>query len=314
MQALSLDEAFKLAEGRPLARSYPAPAHAYPNGLGPAERRSNLSVGDLLRESMQDIINRTRPSSHKARQCQTNRLLRTFGHLRAQDLQPDQLELYARDRKREVSDTAVKSELALISRAYNLAIENGQILTNPWDRAKKRIKLKPRKRVQVLSHESEEALRKAYLFLFGTEGEELWLHERFAILTGLRVGEQAHLQPVHFQTPGYVQVPEEGKTGTRPVPLCKEAARIARHFLARCLEHGHEYLFWPSKKADRVLAAQSHVRRRGTEAQMDEQLAQFVQVLEKRILELAKEIQASRESNVRSLSAFREQRKNGVQP
>ncbi|MFN8608836.1 MAG: site-specific integrase [Vulcanimicrobiota bacterium] len=262
MHALNFDDAFRLAEGRPLAQTYPAPVH-YQQPGGPALPRTRTTVGDILRENLEDLLARTRPSSHPTRICHTNKLVRLWGPMNAQDLSWQMVEAWAVRRRRQVSDAAVKLELAVLSRAYNLAIERGLPVTNPTTKAKPRLKLKPRKRVQVLSPEMEERLRKAYLFLFGTEGEELWLNERFAILTGLRIGEQAHVRPEHFQTPGYVQVPEEGKTGERPVPLCQEAREIADRLLKRAREHGHEYVFWPESNAQsRLRAAEAHVRRR----------------------------------------------------
>lgn len=261
MQALNLEDAFRLAEGRPLANTYPAPAH-YQQPGGPALPRTNLTVGDLLRASLEDIILRTKPSAHNSRTCQTNRLMREFGHLRADELQPEMVERYALQRKKLVGDSAIKGEVALIGRAYNLAIDRRFLFFNPTVAAKKRVKFKPHKRIQVLSPEAEEQLRKAYLFLFGN-AEECWMHERFAILTGLRICEQAYLKPMHFQQPGYVTVPAEGKTGTRPVPLCREAGEIAERFLARAAREGYEYLFFSTSKAStRLGAAANHIRRR----------------------------------------------------
>lgn len=263
MQSLSLDDAFRLAEGRPLANTYPAPVH-YSQPGGPALPRTNLTVGDLLRASLDDIVLRTKASAHRSRTCQTNRLLREFGHLRADELQPEMVERYALQRKQQVSDAAVKMEVALVGRAYNLAIDRRLLLNNPVVAAKKRVKFKPHKRVQVLTPELEEQLRLAYLVLWGDEGKKLWRCERFALLTGLRVCEQAHLRPVHFQqAPGYVMVPAEGKTGTRPVPLCKEAREIAQDLLREAAEKGHKWLFWADLKGkSRGDAAAAHVRRR----------------------------------------------------
>jgi len=108
----------------------------------------------------------------------------------------------------------------------------------------------------------EGSLAKTTSAIQAADGAELWLNERFALLTGLRIGEQAHLRQEHFQTPGYVRVPEEGKTGERMVPLCREAREIAAKFLDRAAKNGHEYVFWGKYEAkSRLRAGESHVRR-----------------------------------------------------
>lgn len=85
-----------------------------------------------------------------------------------------------------------------------------------------RVRFKPARRHQILTEDGEKRLRRAYLATV-QDGEIQWLVEKFALLTGLRLCEQAHLRPRHIQG-DLLQVPDEGKTGRRLVPLCKLAA------------------------------------------------------------------------------------------
>ena len=168
-----------------------------------------------------------------------------------------EVEAWANARKEQRSPATVRHEIAFLKRAYNLGIDAGQVEKNPVCRIK--CPLKPTSRHQWLDPASEVKMRRAYSQTIGEDGDLLWCVERFAILTGLRQGEQAHLKPEHLQG-DYLEVPAEGKTGKRTIPLHPEARAIAELWCEVSAEKGSPYVFWPDKKRGRAQAATYHSR------------------------------------------------------
>ena len=57
-----------------------------------------------------------------------------------------------------------------------------------------------------------------------------------------------------------LEVPEEGKTGTRVIPICKKAQIIGKFWADFSKEVGSPWLFWPLRKnPDRNAMAESYV-------------------------------------------------------
>lgn len=145
---------------------------------------------------------------------------------------------WAQQRKQEVSNSTVLHELALLRVVFNLAEDEGWIGANPASRLRVgRI----HKRSEWLRPEKEADLRAAYADA-GRAPE--FSIVRFAILTGLRRGEQAFLRPDHLRGDVLI-VPQEGKTGTRSIPLHPEAATIALRQVNSSKALDSPWVFWP---------------------------------------------------------------------
>lgn len=216
-----------------------------------------MTVSELLTLNMEDIRRKTRATGWNAREVHTRMFAQAFGHLPAEGLTRDMIEDWAAQRKRDGrADATVKFELSLLRRAYNLALDRGLLHASPIARA--RVKLRPNRRHQVLTVSQEKALQRAY-YKHVKHGEVHWLTERFAILTGVRLGEQAHLRPEHIEG-DLMRIPEEGKTGSRLVPLCRGALAIARFWIEVAEEVKSQWLFWPTRKnPDRNGMAENYV-------------------------------------------------------
>jgi site-specific recombinase XerD len=215
-----------------------------------------MRLAELLRLNLEDIHRKTRKAGWNAREVHTRMFCSLWGHLRAVELTRKMIQDWAADRKRIRADATVKFELSLLRRAYNLGIELELLTANPILQCK--VKLRSNRRHQVLSREQEAALCHSY-YTTVKLGEIHWLQERFALLTGCRLGEQAHLQANHFQA-DILQIPDEGKTGRRLVPMCAEALEIAEFFLEFAGEVNSEWIFWPQRtNPDRNAMAENYV-------------------------------------------------------
>lgn len=192
-------------------------------------------------------------------ECHSRLFCSLWGERKAATLTRAEIEGWARDRKQVRAAGTVRHEVAFLKAAYNRAMDNGQVVSNPCARLK--IHLKCPGRHQRITEVQEMDLRKKYAEMFAA-GELLWLVERFAILTGLRQGEQLWLEPKHLQG-DYLQIPEQGKTGARTIPLHPEALAIAELWADISADYGSPYIFWPpmTPGLDRRRASQQHTRK-----------------------------------------------------
>lgn len=215
-----------------------------------------MTITELLTLNLLDIKKKTRATGWNAREVHTRMFCSLWGDLPANSLTRYMVEDWAAERKRTRADATVKFELSLLKRAFNLAIDRELLELSPM--ARTRVKLRPHKRHQVLSEDQEATLRRAY-YTHVKHGEMHWLTEQFALLTGVRLGEQAHLRPDHING-DLMEVPEQGKTGTRLVPLCRGALAIAHFWIDFALEFGSQWLFWPTRRnPDRNAMAENYV-------------------------------------------------------
>ncbi len=179
-----------------------------------------------------------------------------WGEKPASELTPLEIRSWVRSALADYTPATVKHRLSFLSASYTEAIEQGLLDLNPA--AGVTVKKKSHRRHQWLSPDQEAAMREAYNIFLPRVGEFYWTAERFALLTGVRPGEQAHLREDHI-TPRILVVPDEGKTGTRNVPMHPEALEIARRWILFSKSLGSEYVFWPVA-GNRNLIAQNWAR------------------------------------------------------
>lgn len=165
-----------------------------------------------------------------------------WGKRPASELKSVEIRAWVKEALFDFAPATIKHRLSFLSASYALAVESGLVEVNPADSVS--VKKKSHRRHQWLSYEQEAALREAYNIFLPALGEFFWTAERFPILTGLRPGEQAHLRPCHI-TPKTLVVPDEGKTGTRNVPMHPEAYEIAQKWMQFSKKFGSDYVFWP---------------------------------------------------------------------
>ncbi|MBX3168153.1 MAG: tyrosine-type recombinase/integrase [Candidatus Eremiobacteraeota bacterium] len=216
-----------------------------------------MTISQLLEYNLDDIHRRTRPAAWHACECHTRMFTALWGDRAATSLNRREVEEWAIQRRRDHSASTVLHEIRLLQRAYNLAVDEERLPYSPLARV--RVRMKPHRRHQILTRENERALEKVYLKLF-RRGAAHWRTEKFALLTGCRIGEQVRIQQKHIQG-DILEIPEDGKTGSRLVPLCKGARTIIATQLAWATECGSGYVFWPDQRnPDRLVVAGSHVK------------------------------------------------------
>ena len=244
------EDALRLVSGHPSADR--APVLCQPTA--PVALPPNLTVNELLDLNMQDIRATTREGGWRAHHYHTEMFRRLWGDRVAIEITKREVESWALERKKTHKQNTVKHELALLRRAYNLAFREEMIATNPFARIK--VRIKQQNRHQVLSPADEEIFARVYSVHI-PDGERLWTLEKFALLTGCRIGEQAWMKPEHIQE-DILRIPDEGKTGMRLVPLGQMAQAIAREWVAYSRRLGSRWLFWPDKGDERAKVAESH--------------------------------------------------------
>lgn len=213
-----------------------------------------MTVQELLQLNWADIQATTREGGWNAHYYHTKMFEELWGHIEAQSLTKGMIEEWAADRKKIRAVATVKHELALLRRAFNLAYRAELIDINPFSRVK--VKLKLRHRTQVLTPANEQILAGVYS-LHLAMGDLLWTQEKFALLTGLRIGEQAYMTRDHIRE-DICMVPKEGKTGERPVPMGTGAQAIAKFWMEISRDCNSPWLFWPTAGDDRPAVAEKH--------------------------------------------------------
>lgn len=219
-----------------------------------AEAAVELTFCELMTRNLDDVHKTTKPAGHHAIESHTRMWIALWGDRPAMSIKRAEVEQWALARAQLRSHSTVMHELQVIQRAYNLAVYHEWIDRNPIKGP--RLKLKMGRRHQVLTEEDEAKLAAAYAAARRPGHPNLWEIEEFALLTGVRLGEQVRLEIGHVQGK-LLQVPEDGKTGTRIVPLCKRAREIASTFGS----NSSKWLFWSwSKQQDRLGVGDSHVK------------------------------------------------------
>lgn len=165
------------------------------------------------------------------------------------DLKPQDVERYRRERLQSVSESTINREVAFLRAAYNLAIRDGLTERNPVSRVKPF--RENNKRVRFLTEEEEAGLEAAMT------AEHFTLVE-FAIQTGLRQEEQFKLRWETVDLANAVLTVPRSKHGEkRHVPLNDIALELLRGLPSRLRS---EWVF-PSKTGLTPLNAQNFYHR-----------------------------------------------------
>lgn len=221
----------------------------------PVETVAELTFAELLARNLDDVQRTTKPAGHHAIECHTRMWTALWGDRPAMSIKRAEVEQWALARAQERSQSTVMHELQVIQRAYNLAVYHEWLPKSPIKGP--RLKLKMGRRHQVLTEEDEAKIKAAYATRRRKGFPDLWPTEEFALLTGVRLGEQVRLEIDHVQG-NLLKVPEEGKTGTRMVPLCKRAREIAAAAVAHA---SSQWLFWgQSRRTDRLEVGEYHCK------------------------------------------------------
>lgn len=217
-------------------------------GQAPAVSGSNrnaagLTVGELCQLNLDRALKENRRPGHHSYRCHSRLFTRIWGAKPARELTRADVLHWAREHEAIHTVATVRHRLGFLCKAFNMAIEQGLLETNPAVRI--RLKAKMGTRHQWLDLDQEARMKRVYLGRFDGMSELFWGADRFALLTGCRQGEQAWLRPQHISQ-RVLRVPVEGKTGTRLVPMHPEAYRIAQEWMtfSRQFSTG-EFVFWP---------------------------------------------------------------------
>ncbi|MBN9415966.1 hypothetical protein ABS71_10920 [bacterium SCN 62-11] len=195
-----------------------------------------------------NVILRTRPSSHKTTRIHCNHFVELWGDRPVSEINRLEVQAWATQRKQDRSESTVQRELSFLRQVFKTA--TSLQLEHQYPTVDLGIRLKKGKRHQWLTYEAQPILMAAYAALL-PHWELHWSIADFVLLSGLRRGEQLHLRPHHLSEQ-FIVVPEEGKTGTRLVPMHPRAWNIAQMWIRKAAELGSEFVFWPEASRDRL--------------------------------------------------------------
>lgn len=215
-----------------------------------------MTFSDLIDAAFGEILERSSTTTWSTWASHARAFDQLWGQLPLVDISRQRVLAWVASRKREVRAATVLHQLALLRNLFEVARQNGWASDNP---ACGITVGRTHKRSEWLS-EDDEARLKAVFVARRESGELEFTQLRFAILTGLRRGEQAFLRPEHLEGGRTIVVPE-GKTGTRLVPLHPEALRIAQVWMRVSQEVGSEFVFWPGAVGCRLKFAQNYASR-----------------------------------------------------
>lgn len=203
-----------------------------------------------LAETVRDqIVARTRKSGHKSTKIHCNHWVKLWGDRSVSEITSDDVLNWGLQRKKNRTDATVQRELSFLVQAFKLA--NRLRLDHQHPTEGHGLKLRPAKRHQWLPYDKQADLMRAYAKTIGSGWEIEWSVADFVLLSGLRRGEQLHLQPHHL-TERFIEVPKEGKTGTRLVPMHPRAWEISKLWIKKAATVGSRYVFWPECSCDRL--------------------------------------------------------------
>lgn len=192
--------------------------------MDPSDTPFKLVIERALREAIQEV---KRPKAYRSH---ARKFLAAFGELAVEEVTPRVIEDWKHERLRQVKPATVTHELSFLSRCFRVALRDELIDRNPlW------LVRKPGKSPifrKTLSDEEE-------LLLLAEATEQEAQVIRFALITGLRRIELFGARGEDWQ--GDWLWVQEGKTGTRWIPLSPEAQEI----LGKVVSSPREYLFYP---------------------------------------------------------------------
>ena len=144
-----------------------------------------MIIQELCQLNRDRILERTKPSSHRATKVHCELWGRVFGERALDEVSRQDVLGWATQRRTERADATVIREISFLHQAFELALELGLVATNPA--AKPQLKLRGAKRHQWLTYEQQPALMQGYFSSMPGRGELKWSVADFVLLTGLRL-------------------------------------------------------------------------------------------------------------------------------
>lgn len=215
-----------------------------------------MTFSNLIDEAFGLILERSSTSTWSTWASHARHFDALWGQLPLVAIDRQRVLTWVQARKREVKAATVLHQLALLRNLFEVARARGWAAENP---AAGIAVGRTHRRSDWLTEEDEARLRAT--FAQREFGDLEFTVLRFAILTGLRRGEQAFLQARHLAGGKTLVVPEQGKTGTRLVPLHPEAHDIAETWISIAQQLGSDFIFWPEATGCRLKFAQNHFDR-----------------------------------------------------
>lgn len=199
-----------------------------------------MNIGYLFQLAYEAVRARTSKTTWHTYAWHMKMFVEAWGDLPATELTRNQVGLFMSAQKEKgYAAGTLRHQLATLKMFFNWAIDEGFVVNNPASRLRMP---RGRKRTQWLTLEDERQLKAAYEM---QEGGALEFEvARFAILTGCRRGEQLHLRPYHIQGK-FLEIPFEGKTGSRIIGLHPEGLEIAQRWIQISKKLDSPFVFWP---------------------------------------------------------------------
>lgn len=204
-----------------------------------------MTLKEALQDNLAALRRRCSPTSWHPYESHARHFTELWGEREMESIRPAEVEEWANLRRETVRDGTIRHQLAFLKGTYRHAIDEGKAQINPV--AKARIRLRHYRRSRWMTHDEEVKLARQFRLRPG--GELEWSAVRFAVLTGVRRGEQLQLRPEHIRN-GELHI-EKGKTGPRIIPIHPKAEEIAKAWTTLARARGSKWLFWPDKTADR---------------------------------------------------------------
>jgi integrase len=223
----------------------------------------NSTVAEAIAHTIAEMEVRLSPNGIRSLRSHAKMFTSLWGDLPMTQLRTRDLQEFVARRRKEVTNSTIRHQLAFLRQVFSEAIEQGRTEANPVASVKARLPIN--KRSEWLREHEEPELKEAY-FAYnrfplpeegGSQRTELeWDAVRFALLTGARRGEQLNLTAKQVSRAGVVL---QGKTGPRTVPLHPEAREITERWLNYPGRPNSKFIFWPWQQVDRIIWAQSAV-------------------------------------------------------
>jgi len=208
-----------------------------------------ITLGDLALKTRDEIVARTRPSSHACTGSLCKYWVAKWGGRALNEITSLEVVAWATTRKQEKAEATVVRELSFLRQIFRTATRLK--IAHQFPCTDHGVRFKKLRRHQWLTYEEQPQLIAGYQATLPDTWQLEWSLADFVLLSGLRRGEQMHLRAEHLDE-RFIRVPQEGKCGGRLVPMHPRAWEISLQWIRRARDINSEWVFWPEVTRNRL--------------------------------------------------------------
>lgn len=208
--------------------------------IGPLTQRA-LTVADLVDNYFEEMTSGKKPKGVTAYQVHADFWRSALGSELAEELEPGQVEKWKAKLLKSAKPATVNRKLTFLRRVYSLAVRDRKVKSSPMGDGRVRQLRENNRRDRFFSRPEAATMEGAF-------PRDLWLLVGFALLTGLRQGEQlalrredVRLEQKLLRLPGPQQAGPDTK-GQEEQFVRLNAASVAI-LEAQLASHGHDLVF-----------------------------------------------------------------------